>query len=507
MKACWSPEKNPPPYANAGGTLDTDFNSTYVPHLSTSASVPICKLHGVFGWPDLTMWPFEWPVGFIPPWLDIWDPVEWGDPIDMLVNVRNQSEVARRIMVKTMTVPAGVSSTEVAANAALDFSSVPGTWYTVPANSTIAVQQPLNLPAARAVAVGNGTNEAVAVQIRQPDGGGPPQVAVRQVIPFVSLIPGQDNVFPATVWHTVREPADLHLHVVANCPNWEASVEPDTLAAQNPGTSETVQVHLHPPEGVLLGSGCPVDIIAWTDTGELAGAQRILDLPPVQASSAQPPFASREIVLEPEVPQPGESVRACAIVRNRADFPIQAEVLLGMSDHLSTTPSITEFFTLPVEVPAAGISRVCSEPFVWTGDRSFQSIIRQAGYRDQSIRRHVAMAPMSDSDSPRPVSLEVGNPLITSEVISLTHSLVGLPGWQVEMPAAVTLGPGEALGVNVQLTPPQVAALAADARPGDEGRVEIWAHTVDGQVVGGAWLQVWKRTEAYPVYTPLIIKR
>jgi len=138
------------------------------------------------------------------------------------------------------------------------------------------------------------------------------------------------------------------------------------------------------------------------------------------------------------------------------------------------------------------------------GYRSCQAIVRQAGYQDQIIQRHVALAPMAEGGSPRPVSLEVRNPLTTTAVLSLTHELIGLPGWRVEMPATVTLGPGEAVDVNVRFIPSQAeAALAMDARPGDEGRMEIWTHTADGRIVGGAWLQVWQRM--MNVYLPLIL--
>ena len=44
------------------------------------------------------------------------------------------------------------------------------------------------------------------------------------------------------------------------------------------------------PDGVTLGSGCPVDVLAWTETGGFAGYQRLLDLPAVQADTEDLPF-------------------------------------------------------------------------------------------------------------------------------------------------------------------------------------------------------------------------
>jgi len=428
------------------------------------------------------------------PWFGLLDPPRPGDPWEIQLGVRNDDDFARRVMVKARHVPAGVSSADPAANYALDFSKAEEFWYMVPANTEINVQLHLDLPAVKMTkaeasdaTIERGADPvAVAVQITHPDGGGLPQTAMLQRISYLSLTPGEDNVFPITVWHTMYEPEELHLQALTYCPEWEVWVDPGTLPAQARGTPATIQVHVRPPDGALLGSACPIDIVAWTDRGEFVGSQRILDLPPVQASPDQPFFASGEIELEPAQPEYGDEVRVCAIVRNRAETSIHADVLLGMSERLSTAPDIDEFLSVPVEVPGGGIARACSDLFVWTSDRSFEAIIQQDGYRDQTIHRHVAIAPMYENGEPRFVSLEVRNPLATTEEISLAYKLIGLPGWQVDMPDAITLEPGESVEVDVQLIPPE-----AKTRPGDEGRVEIWTHTPDGQLIGGAWIQVW----------------
>jgi len=496
--------KNPPlEPSDATGTFSSKFSSSNVPAALVTDTVGIYQCTG-FRVPDTRMWPGggDWPRGMIPPWIYLHDPARLGDPPELRTNVVNMRDIPLRVMVRSMDIPAGVSSPDAGGNLALDFNRAPATsWYTAPPNSAIAISQKLQ-SAGTHMAQEGGASRAVAMEVSLPDTWLPPQTTIYQIVPYVSLNPGRDNVITTTVWNTVRQPSDLHLQAVAHCPDWQASVVPEMQPVRPAGTGQIVEVHLRPPEGRILGSGCPVDIIAWTDTGEFAGAQRILDLPPVQVSPDEPLFASSQIEIEPARPRPGDQTRACAIVRNRSNTTRQAEVLIGMSERLSTAPNITSFSTVPVTVPAAGLARACAEPFTWTGDRSFQAIIRQSGYQDQVIRRHVATAPMSTRGSPPPISLDVRNPLTATTQISLTYGLVGLPGWDMAMPASVVVGAGETTPVIVRLTPPREAMPAIP--PGDEGRVEILAQTPDGLVVGGAWLMMWQRE--WSIYLPVIVK-
>ncbi len=322
LQACWGGE-NPPPTMDASGKLDTYFNSTFAPRLTKSAAVPICKAHGVFG-PELKMWGTDYPKGVLLPWIYLYDPMRWGDPAMVGFKIHNESDVARRVLVKTMMVPGGVSVDDAAANPALDFTATAGDWYTVPAHGTIAVQQRVMASVAAMSGASDVSASAVAVEVGQPDGGGPPQVSVRQVVPYLKLTPGQESVFATTVWRNTRGPSALHLEAVVDCPGWQARVTPDSLPADAPGQPANVQVHIRPLAGVTLGSGCPVDIIAYSDTGEFAGSQRVLDLPPVQFSADAHPFAATELQLDPRHPEDGQATRLCTTIYNRAEENLTA---------------------------------------------------------------------------------------------------------------------------------------------------------------------------------------
>jgi hypothetical protein len=99
---------------------------------------------------------------------------------------------------------------------------------------------------------------------------------------------------------TMLEPGEITFAGWAYEPGWEITADPNVIPVTTTYSEEnppTVLVHIQPPQGELLGSGRPIDILAWTDTGEIVGTQRILDLPPVQFSPEQPPFAHGDLVV------------------------------------------------------------------------------------------------------------------------------------------------------------------------------------------------------------------
>jgi hypothetical protein len=505
FKQCEMQANTPHPYLTADGTLTTSFASQYVQPLSVQSSDDVLACSSV-KLPDTRTWPGGWPKGVVPPWIVLHDPVRLGDPVDLRVQVSNDELYARSFTMKALVVPVGVSSARPSSNHMLDFANAPvlGT-YNVPANSTISVRANV-LPgmagqsAQRIQIVGPTT---LAVEVSQPDGGGPPWVTMQQSVDYVALTPGATAVYTATVWHTVREPAELHLEAISNCPGWWAAVEPGVLPAQTPGTPAPARVYIRPPADAILGSGCPIDLVAWTEEGEFAGSLRLLDLPPVQMSTGDLPFVSSQIVLEPSNPGPGAQARACVLLHNRADVPREAEVLLGMSNRLETSPMIGAFVPMTATLPPGGAARVCGPATDWTGPRSLQAIVRQNGYADQVMQRNAAQVTMPPGGAPAVVPLYVRNPLTSTAVLSLTADMAGLPGWQVSMPPSVNLGAGEAATVTVLLSR-GVGVAAVDALPGSEGYVEVWVTTQANFVVGGARLNVWQRSA--PLYLPLVMR-
>jgi hypothetical protein len=64
-------------------------------------------------------------LGKTPPWVLLHDPLEFGDPVDLILNIRNENPFDRRVIVQAMEMPMGISSSHPGANPMLDFSGAP----------------------------------------------------------------------------------------------------------------------------------------------------------------------------------------------------------------------------------------------------------------------------------------------------------------------------------------------------------------------------------------------
>jgi hypothetical protein len=425
-----SPSNPCPPDTDsyAGGTLTTSFQSSNVPSLSKSASVAVGDCFCARGIPDTRQWPPGWPLGKTPPWVLLHDPLEFGDPVDLILNIRNENPFDRRVIVQAMEMPMGISSSHPGANPMLDFSGAPEHLYALPADSEIAVNLQMQLEGYKNASkslIGSGNGGAIAVQIFDPDRG-EYQVSTRQVVPYLPLTTGGDNSFPMRFYPTMLEPGEITFAGWAYELGWEITADPNVIPVTTTYSEEnppTVLVHIQPSQGELLGSGRPIDIVAWTDTGEIVGTQRILDLPPVQFSPEQPPFAHGDLVLDPLAPEIGEEVSLCVVFRNRSQEPVSADVELGRSEVLSTAAGAFETISSsPIEIPPGGIERHCAGPFPWDGHRSFQALVRQDGYRDQVIERNLATVSTPRS---QPGGCAVVGEAFGSEAFDQTQADVG----------------------------------------------------------------------------------
>ena len=84
------------------------------------------------------------------------------------------------------------------------------------------------------------------------------------------------------------------------------------------------------------------------------------------------------------------------------------------------------------------------------------------------------------------VPLEVRNPQGGSQDVFLRSSVVGLPGWQADMPDHIQVPGGDSAVVQVHLVPPDGGMVYA----GDQSYLELNTLTQEGEVLGGARIEV-----------------
>ncbi|MCB0161140.1 MAG: hypothetical protein KDD83_23560, partial [Caldilineaceae bacterium] len=246
---------------------------------------------------------------------------------------------------------------------------------------------------------------------------------------------------------------------------------------------------------------CPITLVTRTADGAIVGRREILDLPPVQAATDQTPFVSSAIFTVPAQPAPGEATRLCVALQNRAATAKDVTVKFGLGATLSTAPVVDTWMQRQVTLPASSASEVCTDPVTWAGDRSVVVELHQSGYQPQTVVRNVGALAWPEVST---FTLEVRNPGDAPVNASIALNAVGLPGWQVTGPAALTLGAHEAQTIDVHLAAPDVSAgTPAAAFAGDAGGVQVWVHAQDGALIGGAWVQVWHRVGEHAVFLPL----
>ena len=75
-----------------------------------------------------------------------------------------------------------------------------------------------------------------------------------------NLRPGQEDELVITVGNPKDFTADIQMAVHTGCADWQAWTDPEILHDVPPGGTRTVTLHVIPPEGGTLGSGCYIDV-------------------------------------------------------------------------------------------------------------------------------------------------------------------------------------------------------------------------------------------------------
>lgn len=300
------------------------------------------------------------------------------------------------------------------------------------------------------------------------------------------LEPGQPNSYVFPVGNPYDRPVTVTLGLVEQLPGWEAFLTPEVLYNLAPHTSRPVTLTVIPASNLIeLEDGAPVvDVEAYTEEGLLGGFRKLFRPPVPIHHPADPPYAEREITVEPYPPRAGEPVQLCVELRNPTDITQTVKVEFAWANFGIGLPFQTIQWR-EVQLPPHSVTRHCVN---WVapaaGHYCFQVTLvdPQQRYRVLRSQRNIDIGEIFiPGQWTEPFVFLVGNPLPDPTTIELA-AFVRLEGWQAELTPRVLsqMAPGEVRPVTLRVLAPADRPLPEDDTP----IVDIEGHA-EGRLIGG----------------------
>ena len=311
-----------------------------------------------------------------------------------------------------------------------------------------------------------------------------PQFSQRNLDVAEPLRPGEPHSRPFPVGNPTDETVTVTLGLVPHQDGWEFTLSDDILPSMEPHAERVVTLTVVPPAGQPLPpDGEPiVDVEAYVE-GELIGGFRKIFRPQIRLHRfPDPPYAEREITVEPYPPRAGEPTEVCVELRNPTPFPQDVVVFFSWADFGIGLPFQPINGPRPVHLPRFSIVRECVHwvPPV-SGHVCLQVELEIEGYPPQLSQRNIDVGEPLEPNTPHSRPFPVGNPF--DHPVTITLGLIPhFPDWGLELSQDVLTnvlpGPEGVREVVLTVTPP--ADLPADGDP----IVDVEAY-VEGELIGG----------------------
>jgi len=329
----------------------------------------------------------------------------------------------------------------------------------------------------------------------------------RNIDVMEDLKPGVPDVLNFKVGNPLGFATDVALEVDNTCPGFTAVVSPTLLSGMAPGEIRNATLTTTPPNPVLLGSGCHIDIKGYAVVGgsriPLGSGIRKLDVPPIPATtpSGVAPWLSPYISFRNEPVQAGVPNQICIELQN--PLPVTKTVTLvynvaQFGAGLDFTPVATRTVTLPPN----SIAKYCADWTPATADHYCIKVdVGLPGWQTQSAQRNINVI----AGGWRPeitIPFRLRNPDLFTHRVNFDIRMWGIdpnlfrpiiriptPGGGDPVPA--TINAGQQLQLEIAFVP--LTATAAEqssdaaraaATFGDVQRVDV-AVTMDGKEVSG----------------------
>ncbi|MGC9348315.1 MAG: hypothetical protein ACP5JG_09280 [Anaerolineae bacterium] len=319
-----------------------------------------------------------------------------------------------------------------------------------------------------------------------------PQFSQRNLDVAEPLMPGvpHEITFPVgNFFNPFTNPnpqtTDIWFDIDRHLPDWEIDLQPPVLL--NVATDEVKMVTMVVTPGELPHDGAPiVDVRALVDTPNgprVIGGIRKVFRPPVPLHRfPDPPYAEREITIEPYPPRAGEPVEVCVDLYNPTDQEWDVAVQFSWADFGIGIPFTPINGLRPVYLPPHSTVRECIH---WVppveGHLCLQVELEIPGYRTQFSQRNVDVDEPLAPGEPHGLEFPVGNPF--DHPVTVTLGLIPhLPGWSFELSRDVipNLEPETVEMVGLTVIPPFNEPLPDDNTP----IVDVEAYVGD-RLIGG----------------------
>ncbi|MBU1660733.1 MAG: hypothetical protein KKD28_04595 [Chloroflexi bacterium] len=323
-------------------------------------------------------------------------------------------------------------------------------------------------------------NGQVCLQVELFMEGFPPQWSRRNLDVDEPLKAETPHSRTFMVGNPLEEPVTITLGLIPHLPDWGLELSPDTLFNVQPGETKTFTLTVTPPADLPPDGEPIVDVEAYIGEYLLGGFRKIFR-PPIRLHPfPDPPYAEREITIQPYPLLAGEPTEICVELRNPTDQP-QDVVLhfswaifgIGLPFHPIDGPRV-------VHLPPYSVVRECIH---WIppvdGQVCFQVELDMDGYPPQRSRLNLDVDEPLEPGVPHTRLIEVGNPFDHPVTITL-GTIIHLPEWGASLSEDILLnmGVGEVRPVFLTVTP------TLDLPPDEEPVVDVEAF-VDGELIGG----------------------
>jgi hypothetical protein len=314
------------------------------------------------------------------------------------------------------------------------------------------------------------------------EGAQEPYRSLRNIDLWEPLVPGEPHDLVFQVGPFDGEGL-VTFNLISYLPGWELMVIPAEIPVYEPGAIYTATLRTIPPPGVLLGTNLPiVDVEGFLNQQPIGGFRKI-DSPAVPLHvPIDPPYAEREITINPYPTNAGQPTQVCVELRNPTPFTQEVVVQFSWANFgigLPFTPINGPFV---VSLPPFSLVKQC---IMWvppiSGHLCLQVLLEAEGYQPQFSQRNIDVNEPLQPGLPDSLIFPVGNPF--QETVTVTLGLIPhMPDWGFELSQGVlpNMQPGEVREVTLIVIPPADQPLPPDNTP----IVDVEAF-VDGIPIGG----------------------